>query len=60
LAAVRVAAVHTLGKGLGIAAPQIGIDRSATIVRASDGETNTLLDATIIEQTDEYDEHDEQ
>ena len=32
-AAVRVAAVHTFGNGLGIAAPQIGIDWSAATVR---------------------------
>jgi peptide deformylase len=55
-AAVRVAAVHTFGKGLGIAAPQIGIDRSAAIVRTHDGETITLLNARIIEQSGEQDE----
>ena len=33
--AIRVAEVHTFGKGMGIAAPQIGIDRSAAIVKAA-------------------------
>jgi peptide deformylase len=55
-AAVRVAAVHTFGKGLGIAAPQIGIDRSAAIVRTAQGETITLLNARIIERSTEQDE----
>ena len=55
-AAVRVAAVHTFGKGLGIAAPQIGIDRSAAIVRTAQGETITLLNARIIERSTERDE----
>ena len=54
-AAFRVAAVHTFGKGLGIAAPQIGIDRSAAIVRTHDGATITLLNARIIEQSGEQD-----
>ena len=55
-AAVRVAAVHTFGKGLGIAAPQIGIDRSAAIVRTAQGETITLLNARVIDQSAEQDE----
>ncbi|WP_222853677.1 peptide deformylase [Fodinicola acaciae] len=29
---MRVARVHTWGKGMGIAAPQIGIERAAAIV----------------------------
>jgi peptide deformylase len=55
-AAGRVAAVHTFGKGMGIAAPQIGIDRSVAIVRTPDGETITLLNARIIEQSGDQDE----
>ena len=55
-AAVRVAAVHTFGKGLGIAAPQIGIDRSAAIVCTAQGETITLLNARIVERSTERDE----
>jgi peptide deformylase len=42
-AAERVAQVHNFGKGMGIAAPQIGIDRSAAIVRTTDGELITLI-----------------
>ena len=55
-AAVCVAAVHTFGKGLGIAAPQIGIDRLAAAVRIPDDETITPLNAKIIEQSGEGDE----
>jgi peptide deformylase len=36
-AAARVTTVHNFGKGLGIAAPQIGIDRSAAIIRTPEG-----------------------
>jgi hypothetical protein len=42
-AAARIAEVHTFGKGLGIAAPQIGIDRAAAIVRPPSRDTITLL-----------------
>lgn len=52
----RVAAVHTFGKGMGIAAPQIGIDRAAAIVRRPSGETITLLNPRIIEESERQDE----
>ena len=52
----RVAQVHVFGKGMGLAAPQIGIDRAAAIVRAPDGEVITLLNARIIEASTETDE----
>lgn len=55
-AAGRAAAVHTFGKGMGIAAPQIGIDRSAALVRTSDEVTITLLNARILEQSGDQDE----
>ena len=55
-AAERVAAAHTFGKGMGLAAPQIGIDRSAALVRTADGETITLLNARIIDQSGDSDE----
>lgn len=55
-AAVRIAAAHIFSKGLGVAAPQIGIDRSMAIVRTPEGATITLLNARIIEQSSEYDE----
>lgn len=56
-AAQRVAAVHTFGKGMGIAAPQIGIERAAAIVRPP-GTTDviTLLNPRIIEAGDNTDE----
>ncbi|MCP2257244.1 peptide deformylase [Streptoalloteichus tenebrarius] len=54
--AERVAQAHTFGKGMGIAAPQIGIDRAAAIIRTPDGETITLFNPTIIESAGEIDE----
>jgi peptide deformylase len=56
-AAERVSAAHIFGKGMGIAAPQIGIDRAAAIVRtAGSHEPITLLNPRIIEQVEEQDE----
>lgn len=52
----RVAQAHTFGKGMGIAAPQIGIDRAAAIVRTPDGEALTLFNPTIIESAGDVDE----
>ncbi|MFE9679274.1 peptide deformylase [Streptomyces sp. NPDC006259] len=39
----RVRQLHTFGKGIGIAAPQIGIDRSAAVVAHSDLNGTTWL-----------------
>lgn len=47
----RVAEVHTFSKGMGIAAPQIGIPRSAAVVCAPDQTLITLLNPTIIEES---------
>ncbi|MDQ3576827.1 MAG: peptide deformylase [Actinomycetota bacterium] len=55
-AAERVAQAHAFGKGMGIAAPQIGIDRAATIVRTPDGEAITLFNPTIIDSSGDTDE----
>ena len=55
-AAERVSKVHTFGKGLGIAAPQIGIDRAAAIVRPRGGDTITLLNPRVVEESAETDE----
>ncbi|WP_322777806.1 peptide deformylase [Frankia sp. Cas4] len=55
-AIARVAALHTFGKGMGIAAPQIGINRAAAIVRAPNGETVTLLNPRIVEESPDSDE----
>jgi peptide deformylase len=52
----RVAQAHVFGKGMGIAAPQIGIDRAAAIVRTSGGEIITLLNPQIIDRSDDQDE----
>ena len=55
-AAERVSKVHTFGKGLGIAAPQVGIDRAAAIVRPPGGDTITLINPRIVEESAETDE----
>ncbi|KOT49927.1 MULTISPECIES: peptide deformylase [Streptomyces] len=55
-AADRAATVHTFGKGMGIAAPQIGIDRAAAIVRTPEGEAITLLNPRVIEESPDSDE----
>jgi peptide deformylase len=47
----RVEKVHTFGKGMGIAAPQIGIGRSVALVRTPVGETITLINPRVIEET---------
>ncbi|MGH3696475.1 MAG: peptide deformylase [Pseudonocardiaceae bacterium] len=52
----RIAQAHVFGKGLGIAAPQIGIDRSAAVIRTPSGETITLLNPQIIDHSDDHDE----
>lgn len=56
----RVRAAHVFGKGVGIAAPQIGINRAAAIVRAPGGETITLLNPKIIDQAAKKVQADEQ
>ncbi len=55
-AATRVAQAHVFGKGMGIAAPQIGVSRAAAIVREPTGETVTLLNPRIIEESPQADE----
>ncbi|MGH9210713.1 MAG: peptide deformylase [Acidimicrobiales bacterium] len=66
-AAERVSEVHVFGKGLGVAAPQIGIDRAAVIVvptglvDAGDGDDLAdmaieLLNPRVIEASRETDE----
>jgi peptide deformylase len=47
----RVEKVHTFDKGMGIAAPQIGIGRATALVRTPDGETTTLINPKVIEET---------
>ncbi|MGP4008143.1 peptide deformylase [Streptomyces sp. 4N124] len=52
----RAATVHVFGKGMGMAAPQIGIDRAVAIVRSPDGESITLLNPRIVEESPDTDE----
>ena len=52
----RVGQAHVFGKGMGIAAPQIGIGRAAAIVRTPSGETITLLNPQLIDHSEEQDE----
>lgn len=53
---VRVGQVHSFAKGMGLAAPQIGIGRAAAVIRAPEGETITLLNPQICGQSAETDE----
>jgi peptide deformylase len=56
-AAERVERAHIFGKGLGIAAPQIGVDRAAAIVRpAKSSSTIVLLNPRLVDHGDETDE----
>ncbi|WP_405994077.1 peptide deformylase [Streptomyces sp. NBC_00986] len=52
----RASSVHVFGKGMGMAAPQIGIDRAVAIVRTPDGESITLLNPRIVEESPDTDE----
>ncbi|MFF9861109.1 peptide deformylase [Streptomyces tendae] len=52
----RAATVHVFGKGMGMAAPQIGIDRAAALVRTPDGESITLFNPRIVEESPDTDE----
>jgi peptide deformylase len=52
----RVAAAHTFAKGMGIAAPQIGIPRAAAVVRSADGQLIVLLNPMVTASSDETDE----
>ncbi|MFI5782644.1 peptide deformylase [Nocardia sp. NPDC051570] len=55
-AAERVVQAHIFSKGMGLAAPQIGIDRAAVIVRTSRGDRITLLNPRIVEASATEDE----
>ncbi|MGX1779235.1 peptide deformylase [Nocardia brasiliensis] len=55
-AASRVAQAHTFSKGMGLAAPQIGIGRAASIVRTPEGDWITLFNPRIVEMSGESDE----
>jgi peptide deformylase len=51
-----VTQVHPFAKGTGLAAPQIGIGRSAAMVRTPDGDPLTLLNPRIVAQSTVTDE----
>lgn len=52
----RVGQVHKFGKGMGLAGPQIGIGRAAAVIRTPEGETLTLLNPRICDESAETDE----
>lgn len=52
----RVGQVHAFAKGMGIAAPQVGIGRSATVIRTPHGESVTLLNPRIVDESSDHDE----
>src|SRR5258708_4196024 len=52
----RVSQVHTFAKGMGLAAPQIGIGRAAAVIRSPDGDSVTLLNPRIIGESAEEDQ----
>jgi peptide deformylase len=52
----RASRVHHFAKGMGVAAPQIGIGRAAAVVRTADGQTITLLNPQVIEESADTDE----
>ncbi len=54
----RIGQVHPFAKGMGLAAPQIGISRAAAIVRpaAPDAPAIVLLNPRITDRSDETDE----
>ncbi|MEU6562626.1 peptide deformylase [Nocardia nova] len=54
----RVGRVHPFAKGMGMAAPQIGIDRCAAVVRPAgrDAPAIVLLNPRIVDQADDTDE----
>lgn len=56
-AADRVMTAHTFGKGVGLAAPQVGIDRAAALVRPpGPAEPIVLFNPRIIETSTEHDQ----
>jgi peptide deformylase len=53
----RIAQVHVFGKGMGLAAPQLGVDRAVAVVRPPDEpDPITLLNPVVVDQSVELDE----
>ncbi|MEV0766545.1 peptide deformylase [Nocardia sp. NPDC050435] len=55
-AAARVEQAHVFSKGMGLAAPQIGISRAAAIIRTPAGDWITLFNPRIVESSAETDD----
>ncbi|GAA0379250.1 peptide deformylase [Streptomyces blastmyceticus] len=55
-AADRAAKVHNFSKGMGVAAPQVGLSWRAAIVRPPGGDVIVLLNPTVVEESPEVDE----
>lgn len=52
----QVGQVHNFAKGMGLAAPQVGIGRAAAVVLSPAGELITLLNPRIIDESSESDD----
>lgn len=52
----RIGAVHPFSKGMGLAAPQIGIDRAAAIVLTPEGDEVVLINPRVINESPQTDE----
>jgi peptide deformylase len=52
----RATGIHHFAKGLGVAAPQIGVGRAAAVVRTPEGDSITLLNPQIVDESTEQDE----
>lgn len=52
----RIAAVHVFAKGMGLAAPQVGVERSAAVVRTPDGAELVLLNPRVVDESAETDD----
>ncbi|WP_035287473.1 peptide deformylase [Actinokineospora spheciospongiae] len=52
----RVRQVHNFSKGMGLAAPQVNLSRAMAVVRTPSGESLTLINPRIIEQSTDGDE----
>jgi peptide deformylase len=52
----EIARVHVFGKGMGLAAPQLGFDRALATVRPPDGEPLVLLNPAVVGGSEDVDE----
>lgn len=55
----KIQRLHDFSKGMGVAAPQIGIDRAAAVVITREGEVITLFNPRVVEESAESDEQHE-